>query len=129
MIVLDASAAVELLVRTPVGAQVIDRIAGEQLHAPHLLVLEVVQVLRRQQAHDPRETERASDALLDLRELGIFHHGHAFLLDRVWELRANLSAYDAAYVALAEVLDAPLLTCDARLAAAPGHGAAVELVA
>jgi predicted nucleic acid-binding protein len=71
---------------------------------------------------------RGADALEDLRSLGINMHSHDLLMSRIWELRATLTAYDAAYVALAELLDSPLLTCDRKIAGAPGHNANVEVM-
>ncbi len=130
MIVLDASAVLELLLNTEGGSQVSDRIAdpAESLHAPHLLSVEVAQVLRRYVASRSISAELAVAALDDLAALDIDRYEHEPLLPRVWELRDNATAYDAVYLALAEVLDAPLLTFDARLAAAPGHTASVELL-
>lgn len=128
MIVLDASAVVELLLNTDTGARVARRIADPRLslHAPHLVDLEVAQALRRYTAAGTLEGARAEHALARLLELDLERWSHEPLLGRIWDLRANLTAYDAAYVALAEVLDAPLLTLDARLAAAPGILAAIE---
>lgn len=129
MIVVDASAAVEWLLRLPLGAVVGERLGRERtLHAPHLLAVEVAQVVRRYVARGDVGPERGAQAMADLADLDIAHHPHEPLLPTMWRLRQNLTAYDAAYVALAEVLDVPLLTLDARLAAAPGHGARVELV-
>jgi len=130
MIVLDASAVVEWLLRTPTGSRVAHRIlAGEEeAHAPHLLKLEVAQVLRRPDIVRLMTPSRALEVVEDLLNLRVVHYPHEPFLRRVWELRHNLTAYDAAYVALAESLDAPLLTCDTRLAASPGHSARIELV-
>ena len=130
MIVVDASALLEALLRTPAAQAVEERLfhAGHTLHAPHLLDLEVAQVLRRYAATDQIETERCHEALTDLSEFPLHRYAHDVLLPRVWELRNNLTAYDAVYVALAEALDAPLLTRDRRLATAPGHHAWVDLV-
>ncbi len=130
MIVLDASAALEALLRTPAAAKVEQRIfaEGETLHAPHLLDLEVAQVLRRYTSSGQVAADRCRAALDDLADFPLARYPHDFLLPRIWELRANLTAYDAAYVALAEILEAPLLTRDERLAAAPGHRARIELV-
>lgn len=130
MIVLDASAAVELLAGSRLGRAVAARIRppAESLHAPHLLDLEVAQALRRAVAGGALEPERARQALDDLLLLDLERYPHHRLLPRIWELRDNLTAYDAAYVALAELLDAPLLTADASLAASPGHTARIELV-
>ena len=130
MIVLDASAVVELLLVTEVGRTVAHRISdpAESLHAPHLLSVEVAQVLRRLHRSGDLSTSRARQALEDLADLGIEHYSHEPFLDRMWALRSNLTAYDAAYVTIAEALDAPLLTLDARLAAAPGNRATFELL-
>jgi predicted nucleic acid-binding protein len=130
VIVLDASAALELLLRTNKGEVVGSRIspASETLHAPHLIDLEVAQVLRRYVSRGQIHEARASAALDDLRDLDLFRYPHEVLLDRIWELRENASAYDAAYLALAEALGAPLLTTDLRLGAVPGTAARVEVV-
>jgi predicted nucleic acid-binding protein len=131
MIVLDASALVELLLGTDLGRSVGARIADPALglHTPHLADVEVTQALRRYAREGSLPTDSAAAALAELRSLDLERHSHEPLLDRVWALRANLTAYDAVYVALAEALAAPLLTCDARLARAPGLRARVELVA
>ena len=129
MIVLDASAAVEFVANRVLGQRVGERISSAgTLHAPHLLVLEVAQALRRLAAVGEMAPDRGPTALGDLRDLGVVHHDHHLLVDRVWALRHNLTAYDAAYVALAELLESPLVTCDGRLAEAPGHEAAIELI-
>jgi len=129
VIVLDASAAIELLLHTRAGDDVRKRVShpAESLHAPHLLAVEVAQVLRRFASTEVIDADTAAAALDDLASLDIEHYDHEPLLPRVWELRDNLTAYDAVYVALAEVLDAPLLTFDERVATAPGHGARVEM--
>ena len=101
--------------------------ANETLHAPHLIDIEVAHVLRRYASAGDMSAERGREALEDLADLSLRRYPHEVLLPRVWELRANLSAYDAIYVALAEALDAPLFTRDRRLAGAPGHHARVEL--
>jgi predicted nucleic acid-binding protein len=101
---------------------------GSPLHVPHLLDLEVANVLRRYVRGRATTVARAEQALQDLSDIRMTRHSHARLLRRVWELRDHLTAYDAVYVALAEALDAPLLTCDAKIAAAPGHHALVEVV-
>jgi predicted nucleic acid-binding protein len=130
MIVLDASAAIEWLLRTPRGGKVAHRILARQetLHAPHLLTLEIAQVLRRYVITGAVTTARAQESLRDLLDMRLTCYPHDPLLWRIWELRDNLTAYDAAYVALAEALAAPVLTCDRRLAAASGHRARIELV-
>ena len=108
MIVLDASALVELIRDTPTGQVVAARIAdpAEGLHAPHLADIEVVQALRRYVREGDLDAEAAAVALDDLRALDLQRHAHEPLLGRVWDLRENLTAYDAVYVALPEVLDA-----------------------
>ncbi len=130
MIVLDASVVVELLLNRPSAARLARRLRDpdEALHAPHLIDLEIAQTLRRYQAIGELSPQRARQALLAFAQMPIERHPHWPFLGRIWELRRNLTAYDAAYVALAEVLDAPLLTCDRALASAPGHRAIVELV-
>lgn len=130
MIVLDASAAVELLLNLPRAAAVRERIddPDTQLHAPHLLVVEVLQVLRRRVAAGLTAEARARTAIDDLDDLGVNYHDHALTARRIWALRDNLTAYDAAYVALAELLGARLLTTDAKLAHAPGNRAHIELI-
>jgi len=104
------------------------RLRGEDLAAPELIDLEVVSVLRSQLAAGLLDTRRAALALQDLVDLPLRRASHRPLLARCWELRANLSAYDAAYVALAEALDSVLLTADERLARAPGVDCEIELV-
>jgi predicted nucleic acid-binding protein len=128
LIVVDASAVVELLLRTNTGKRVEDRLfsRGESLHAPHLLDVEVAQALRRFALDKELSPERGAQALEDLIDLPVHRYPHDFLLERIWELRRNLTAYDAAYVALAETLIAPVVTCDGALASAPGHAARIE---
>jgi predicted nucleic acid-binding protein len=130
VIVVDASAVLEALLRTPAAAAVETRLFSprQTLHAPHLLDVEVAQVIRRYAAAGELDAERGRDALADLADYSLIRYPHDFLLPRVWELRNNLTAYDAIYIALAEALGAPLLTRDRRLAAASGHHAQVELV-
>jgi predicted nucleic acid-binding protein len=130
VIVVDASALLEILLRTPAGDDVEDRLfaPGKTLHAPHLIDIEAAQVIRRYTANGDIDAERGRLALDDLADFPLRRYPHDFLLSRIWSLRNNLTAYDAAYVALAEALDAPLLTRDRRLAAAPGHVATIILV-
>lgn len=130
MIVLDASAAIEWLLQSSTGVKIDQRIfsASESLHAPHLLDIEVAQVLRRYVRDKMITAQRGQEALEDFGDLPLSRYPHDFLIPRIWELRATLTAYDAAYVALAELLDAPLLTCDGKIASAPGHDADVEVV-
>jgi predicted nucleic acid-binding protein len=128
VIVLDASAAFEWLLETPTGSRVDERILSESLHAPHLIDVEVAQVLRRYAALGVVTASRARGALQDLIDLRLVRYPHDFLLPRIWELRENFTAYDAAYVALAETLDAPLVTCDRKIASASLHHARVEVI-
>lgn len=130
MIVVDASALLEALLRTPAAADVERRLfdPSETLHVPHVLDLEIAQVLRRYVAAGDMDAQRGRDVLADLADFPLRRYPHDVLLPRIWQLRGNLSAYDAAYVALAEALDAPLLTRDRRLAAVAGHSATIELV-
>jgi predicted nucleic acid-binding protein len=130
VIVVDASALLEVLLRTPAANVVEERLFAprQTLHAPHLLDVEVAQVVRRYAANRAISSERGRAALADLADFSLRRYPHDFLLPRIWELRSNLTAYDAAYVALAEALDAPLMTRDRRLAAAAGHRAQIELL-
>jgi predicted nucleic acid-binding protein len=130
MIVVDASALLEALLQTPAAEAVRRRLfeSHQTLHAPHLLDLEVAQVIRRYAANGDIDGDRGRAALTELADLPLRRYRHDFLLPRIWDLRNNLTAYDAVYVALAETLDAPLLTRDQRLAAAAGHHVRVELV-
>jgi predicted nucleic acid-binding protein len=130
VIVIDASALIEVLLNTPASAKVAERLFGhaDTLHAPHLLDLEVAQVLRRYTLSGEMSMERSEQALEDLSDLPLNRYPHDIFLRRIWSLRRNLTAYDAAYVALAEALDAPLITRDAALAKVPGHRARVEVL-
>jgi len=129
VIVLDASAAVDWLLQTPAGRRIESRIysRNETLHTPHLLDLEVVQVLRRLVRQEVVSAHRADEAVRDLLDLRMTRYPHLVLLPRIWQLRHNFSAYDAAYIVLAEKLGAALVTRDARLAAASGHATHIEL--
>jgi predicted nucleic acid-binding protein len=130
VIVLDASAAVDWLVQTAAAQRIESRIfsRNQSLHAPELLDLEVAQVLRRLVREGELSASRAEAAIQDLLDLRITRYPHFVFLPRIWQLRHNLSAYDAAYVVLAEKLGATLLTRDARLASAAGHAAIIEVV-
>ncbi len=130
MIVIDASAEVAVLLNVGPGVEGIrDRIArpGETLHVPHLFEIEVLHALRRPSLRGTVSPERVRLALSRLRDTQLARYPHTPLMERIWELKDNLTAYDAAYVALAEALDAPLVTMDARLARSPGIRAAVEV--
>jgi predicted nucleic acid-binding protein len=130
VIVIDASALLEILLRTQRADALMARAldASERLHAPQLLDIEVTQVLRRLVQRKELPLVRAEQAFDDLSNLVIERHEHQWLVQRIWQLRDSLTAYDGCYVALAEALGAPLLTCDAKLAGASGHQAVIELV-
>lgn len=129
MLVVDASVvAVALVDDGADGDAARARLRGEHLAAPALLDLEVASVWRGRVRGGHLEPARARSALDDLQALTIERVGHAALLERCWELRDNLTVYDAAYVALAEALDVPLVTADRRLAGAPGLGCAIEVL-
>jgi len=128
VIVVDASALVEFLVPRARDARLDERVATERrLHAPHLVDVEVCSGLRRLAAREEIGPDRARDALLDLDDMPLVRYPHNALLERAWELRHVLSIPDGVYVSLAEALEAPLVTCDRRLAGAPGIRAEVEL--
>ena len=129
MIVLDASAAVDWLLQTPVGLTIENRIYAhnESLHAPHLLDLEVGQVLRRLVREGTITANRADEVIGDLLQLRVTRYPHFVFLPRIWQLRHNLTAYEAVYVALAERLNATLISRDARLKTASGHTANVQV--
>lgn len=118
-----------MLLNTPDGGRVASRLRndGGPVHAPHLIDLEIAQVLRRYVGTDVLPARRASLALQHWHEFDLARYAHEPFLDRIWQLRDNLTAYDAAYVALAEVLEAVLITTDRRLAAVPGSRAVVEV--
>jgi predicted nucleic acid-binding protein len=129
MIVLDASAAIDWLLQTSAGQSIEKRIysRNETLHAPHLFDLEVTQVLRRLALQGVISVRRSDEAVHDLLDLRVTRYPHLVLVPRIWQLRHNFSAYDAAYIVLAEKIGAALVTRDARLASASGHAATVEL--
>lgn len=127
MIVFDASAAVELILGLPQGHR-IQQIADDHdwvIVAPQLLQTEVLQVLRRWVKAGLIDDQEAGNAIEVLDSLGIRYFGHDLLRDRIWELKDNLTAYDATYIALGELLDAPVLTTDTRMGNAPGNRAQV----
>lgn len=119
MIVVDTSAVLAALVARPVEPALLARLAGDaDLHAPHLLDVELLHALRRLVASRALTLDRAEDARRDFADLAIVRYPHHPLADRIWELRGTLSAYDAVFIALAEALAVPLITCDGRLARA-----------
>jgi predicted nucleic acid-binding protein len=130
LIVVDASAVLELLLCTEKGIKVQERVldSGESLHAPHLIDVEVSQTLRRLVSLKEITAARGQQALEDHVALNIKRAEHKDMLERIWSWRDSVTAYDAAYVALAETLDCPLITCDARLARSHGDKARIELI-
>jgi predicted nucleic acid-binding protein len=133
MLVVDASAVGELLLGRPAGDSVAARLREHafDLHAPELLDVEVLSALRRVVAAGDASPKRADEAVVDLLDMPIERYTHYALIPRVWDLRENFSAYDAAYIALAEVIaddGAPLLTADARLARAAGTHTSVRVL-
>jgi predicted nucleic acid-binding protein len=130
VIVVDASALLEFLLQTSLGARVEARLFRDrdELHAPHLLDVEVVQGLRRLVRTGEVASARAAEAIADLTDLDLYRHAHVDLMARAWKLRDNISAYDAMYVALAEAIEATIVTCDGPLAKAPGHHARIEVI-
>lgn len=128
MLVLDTSAAIAAVVGHPTNGRLLERLGEDgDLHAPHLFDVEALHVLRRLVRADEMTAERAARAREDLDALNVLRYPHVALLDRMWALRDNLTAYDAAFVALSETLGVPLVTADGRLAAAPGHHATIEV--
>ncbi len=125
MIVVDASAAVSALLNAGPARQAM---TDEQVHVPHMIDPEVANALRRGVAASRIESGDAWTALDRWRRLGLSRHAIFCLLERVWELRENLSAHDASYVALAESLDCALLTADVRLGRSPGLRCSVTVV-
>jgi predicted nucleic acid-binding protein len=125
VIVVDASAALSALLNSGAARRAL---ASEQLHAPHLIDSEVVNAIRRGAAAKQLDADAGWTALDTFRRLGMTRYPAFSILDRIWELRDSLSAYDASYVALAELLDCNLLTADARLSRAPGVRCAITVV-
>lgn len=130
MTVVDASAMVEMLLGTVVGGSCRERLLrdGEDLCAPHLMDVEVAQVLRRFAMMREITPDRGAEALADLEDLSVTRYPHGPLLGRAWDLRGSASVYDAVYLALAEALEAPLVTCDERIARVHGHRVPVEVL-
>jgi predicted nucleic acid-binding protein len=129
LIVIDASVLVDLLIGRP-GAALIGDVLLRRTpwHAPHLIDVEVGQGLRRLAYRRMIPERRAAEAVGELGQLDLRRHAHTPFLERIWQLRHGLTAYDATYVALAEALAIPLITRDAKLAAARNHDTMIELV-
>ncbi|MDQ6799881.1 MAG: type II toxin-antitoxin system VapC family toxin [Acidobacteriota bacterium] len=123
MVVVDASAVVEILLNRAIGSRVRERLfhGGQTIHAPQLIDIEVLHVIRRYNRKHEMTDASAEDAVAIYSGLPIERHSHEVVLRRAWELRSNLTAYGAAYVALAELLDVRLVTTDKRLAKAAPH--------
>ncbi len=128
MLVVDTSAVLAALAAPDADPELVARLADDgDLHGPHLIDTEMLHALRRMTMTGAIGEDRAADVRKDFAELTLVRYPHEPLNERVWELRDNLTAYDATFVALAEILDVPLVTCDAKLASAPGHEATIEL--
>lgn len=131
LIVPDASALIELLFRTKKGIIVEQRIFSKRsagLAAPHIVDLEILQVIRRLVQTKKIKVRRAEEALADFSDLQIERYPHESFLHRIWELRENLTAYDASYVALSESMNAVFLTLDSKLTKVPRIKTRVELI-
>jgi predicted nucleic acid-binding protein len=133
MLVIDASAATELLLARPAAEAVAAHISkrGLDLHAPHLIDVEIASAVRGLVASGDARPQRGDEAIADLLDLPLARYPHDILLPRIWELRENFSSYDAAYLALAETLTedgVPLLTTDGRLARAVRAHTAIEVL-
>ena len=121
MLIVDTSAVLAALAERAPDRALVQRLSDDgDLHAPHLIDVEILRALRGLVRGGKLSADRAEDVRVDVADLAITRYGHEPLADRVWALRDNLTAYDAVFVALSEALDVPLITCDARLAAAPG---------
>jgi predicted nucleic acid-binding protein len=128
LIVVDTSAVIAALASLPRDPGLVRRIGEDgDLHAPHLIDVEIQHALRGLVARRGLTDERAEGVRTDFADLALVRYPHHPLADRMWDLRRNLTPYDAAFVALSEALDAALITCDARLAASPGHRARIEV--
>jgi predicted nucleic acid-binding protein len=130
VIVVDASALLEFLLQTSIGVRIEARLFRDEdeLHAPHLVDVEVVQGLRRLVRMGEVSSARAEQAIADLTDLDLHRHPHVDLLPRAWKLRDNISAYDAMYVSLAEAIEAIIVTCDRPLTKAPGRRTRIEVI-
>jgi len=121
MLVVDTSAVLAALAEQTPDSELVQRLADDgDLHAPHLIDIEILHALRGLVRGGKLSADRAEDVRTDVAALALTRYAHEPLADRVWAQRENLSSYDAVFVALSEALEVPLITCDARLAAAPG---------
>lgn len=128
MLILDTSAAIHALLHRPGNPDLLRRLAAEPiLGAPHLIDIEVLHALRRMVRMGEITEDQAADVRTDFDDLPLVRYPHTGVADRIWALRHNLTAYDAAYVALAEMIDCPVITSDERLAKVSGHSARVEV--
>ena len=130
MIVVDTSALLNSLAPIRPNTLLDERLAEDgDLHVPHLVDVELLHALRRLVRREELPLDRADAALADFGLLRLTRYSHTPLMERIWQLRHVSTAYDAAFIALAELLDVPLVTSDRRLAASPGHVATIELFA
>lgn len=128
MIVIDTSALIDAVLSRPPKAGLLTRLSDDaDLHAPHLIDIEILHAFRRLALTKAVHEARLNDARTDIDDITLTRYPLGPLADRVWDLRHHLTTYDAVFVALAEALQAPLITCDRRLARAGGHHARVEV--
>jgi predicted nucleic acid-binding protein len=128
VLVIDTSAAIAALTATDPAPGLLERLADDgDLHVPHLIDVEMLHALRHLTFRGELTDDRAADARTDFADLALTRYPHQPLSARVWELRHNLTAYDATFVALAETLGVPLVTCDAHVTRASSHDAEIEL--
>ncbi len=125
MIVVDASVVVDAFVGEVAA---VARISGTEIHAPHLIDLEVTSALRRMVATEVIVEQDAASILHAIQTADLHRHDHTLLLDQIWAMRSAINPYEGAYVALATTLGVPLVTADQKLAAAPGLTCAIELI-
>ncbi|MGH3681895.1 MAG: type II toxin-antitoxin system VapC family toxin [Natronosporangium sp.] len=129
-LVVDAGVlAVALVDDASVGRRVRDRLLGHSLYAPETIDLEVASVIRKHVLPENLSPDRAAQAIQDLAAVPLVRVSHRPLLDRIWQLHPNVTPYDAAYIAVAELLDAPLITADVRLSRAPGTRCEFDVLA
>lgn len=126
-IVLDASAVVAVIAEETIRPGLLKRVVQAEAYAPELIMLEVIQTLRRRVRRQELSPDIAEGAVNQLADLPVIHVPHRPFIRRIWELRHSVTAYDAAYVALAEELDVPIVTADAKLSRSNGHKASIEV--